>query len=786
MSTSPLVSLIVPIVNDDAWIGDTLQSGIDQSMNDIEIICVVGAAAAGHDLAERLPDADPRVRVVESEVSSAGGLRRAGVSAATAPYVLFLEPGDELTREATGEAYRKAIASDADVVGFTARPGRRAGDAIPERVQKARVVVLHEENIVRRLFPADAVPHVRIAEFLIRTELLRSVYAALPVGSPDDRAEGAVEVFLVCAAARTYAPVGTVAHLGLPRSGAGQIAYTGAALASTLDAVDAVTASRPIVREWARHSPNPEPLIDGYEALRLSRVARTLVCIHRAPADRQTQEIALLRERVDEIDIITAASIFAPETLPTISRLGTRIELGRKPVRNVLLRTNVLTTGGVSNVLRTQAQVFLDAGYGVTIATHIRGSDESLVPAGATLVEVAGTSRRDRLARWAEVCREHEIDVVIDHRVLYSRDWPGYALAARASAAATIGWLHNFAGRPTYNGTDLHTLLHDNLPALAQLIVLSPLDVAFWKLRGIPHTAYLPNPPSPMLLESAGGVVPKPAPVGRRLEVVWWGRLEEHTKQVTHLVEVARSLKSLGVDFRLRIIGPDWTDMSAAQLSTIVSRRGLDGLVDVTGPRHGDELLDAIDSSDIFINTSIIEGYLLTIPEAQSRGLPVVMYDLPWLIPTQDNPGVIAVRQGDADALAAAVAALAADPDRYEALSRASIEAAERATSYDFARLYEQLVSGTLPAEYSPEPTLDDARTSLELLLFYAERSAEQSAEAAKSGPRRRRRAAPASTPRTLGQRVERKLTGTGHSMLALAPWLRPLARRVKHALLRS
>ncbi|MCH6231724.1 glycosyltransferase [Microbacterium sp. CFH 31415] len=778
MSTSPLVSLIVLIVHDDQRIGATLRSCIDQSMHDVEIICVAGSMPADPALAERKA-ADPRVRIARSEDSSASGLRRTGVSAATAPYVLFLEPGDELISGAAEDAHKKATQGNADIVGFADATGAQDG-VVSERMQKARNTVLHEENIVRGLFPANAGSHGRVTGFLFRTELLRAVYTALPAGSSDD----AVEVFLACAAARTYAPLGESAHLRLSGRGSAEVAHSSAALSQDMGSLDAVTAIQPIVREWARHSPNPEPLLDGYEALRLSGVARALARVHRVPEARQMQEIKPLRARIDEIDIIAAASTFAPETLPTLTRLGTSIELGRKPVRNVLLRTNILTTGGVSNVLRTQAQVFLDAGYGVTIATHLHGSDESLVPEGATLVAVSGSSRRDRLARWVEVCREHEVDVVIDHRVLYSRDWPGYALAARASGAATIGWLHNFAGRPTYNGTDLHTLLHDNLPALAQLIVLSPLDVAFWKLRGIPRTAFLPNPPSPMLLGSAGDVAPKPAPVGRRLEVVWWGRLEEHTKKVTHLVEVARSLKRLGVDFRLRIIGPDWTDMSAAQLSTLVTRRGLDDVVDVIGPRHGDDLLEAIDSSDIFINTSIIEGYLLTIPEAQSRGLPVVMYDLPWLLPVQDNPGVIAVRQGDANALAAAVAALAADPDRYSALSRASIAAAERATSYDFAALYQQLVSGTLPAEYSPEPTLEDARVSLDLLVFYAERNAEQSVEAAKASANGRARATSAS--RSIGQRVEGKLTGTGHRVLALAPWLRPLARRVKHALLRS
>ncbi|MDF2576206.1 MAG: hypothetical protein K0S05_3118, partial [Agromyces sp.] len=113
-----------------------------------------------------------------------------------------------------------------------------------------------------------------------------------------------------------------------------------------------------------------------------------------------------------------------------------------------------------------------------------------------------------------------------------------------------------------------------NLDALAQLVVLSPLDVAFWKLRGIGRVVYLPNPPSPLLLGSTGTVSPKVAPTGRRLELVWWGRLEQHTKKVTELIEVAAALKRLGADFRLRIIGPDWADMSAARLSALAAERG--------------------------------------------------------------------------------------------------------------------------------------------------------------------------------------------------------------------
>jgi glycosyltransferase involved in cell wall biosynthesis len=370
---------------------------------------------------------------------------------------------------------------------------------------------------------------------------------------------------------------------------------------------------------------------------------------------------------------------------------------------------------------------------------------------------------------------------VFDHRIAYSRDWPEYALAARASRAATIGWIPNFAD-PTYFLHDVHSLLRTLHGSLAQLVVTSPIDVAFWKMRGIENVAYLPTPPSPCFRDSAHSAAPKAVPNGRPLEIVWWGRLEERTKRVTQLLEVAAVLDRLGLKFRLRIIGPDSSELTAGELAALVSRRGLDALVDVVGPRQSQDLLDAADSSDIFISTSIIEGYLLAVPEAQSRGLPVLMYDLPWLLPVHDDSGVITVAPPDPDALAHAIAALVEDEGRYATLSRASIATAERALSLDFASLYMHLFSGTLPAEFSPDPTLDDGQRALNLLIFSAEESGDWRAPSRRRGSSRRTRR---NSQRSLGRRVERVLTPFGHQVLNVAPWLRPVARQMKQTLLR-
>ena len=190
-------------------------------------------------------------------------------------------------------------------------------------------------------------------------------------------------------------------------------------------------------------------------------------------------------------DVVVAAARFYPESLAALKQHISPVGLGAKPVRSVILTTRILTTGGVSGVLLTQADFLQRAGYRVTIVARRYGSDRNLVPPGAEFIEMAGRGLPERLVEWAEICRAHAVDVVIDHQVLYSRDWPEYTLISRCLGVATIGWLHNFAARPIYDRNGLHQLLKDNVPLLETLVTLSPLDVAFWKLRDIGHAVYL-------------------------------------------------------------------------------------------------------------------------------------------------------------------------------------------------------------------------------------------------------------------------------------------------------
>lgn len=794
MESTPLVSIVIPVYNDAEVIAGAVESCLRQTLPAVEVIVVDDGSSDGTaEIVDEYAARDARVRVIrQGQNLSAYQARRIGILEARAEHLLFLDGDDELAEVAAERSLARALSTGADLVQFgidVVRNDGATGGGFEARLQPTNDTLLGT-NVLRGLFPVDQPAQGQLWRFLFRTQVLADAYALMPDDLVIPRVNDLPITFLAAALAAKYVSMPDRLyryHFG--RGGSGQkVADLGWAkfYAGAIDAINTIASA---VDRIADRSADPEFVLDTYRAARSSIIGYTTYYLAEHTAEHLLDAtFEHLLTRAPARDIVRGTARFWPAALDTVARhLGVRV-LGERAVRNVLLTTNIVRTGGVSGVLLSQARFLLQAGYSVTIAAREPGSDETMVPPGAEFVEIDGPDLASKLDQWARLCRARDVDVVIEHHWLYTKTWPAFALAATAEGAATVGWAHNFAGRSLLLGLNSLDFQARHLPALSHLVVLSPLDVAFWKLRGMPRVSYLPNPPSPLLLESASIAAPKPAAVRRPIELIWWGRLEQRTKRVAELVLVAAELDRLGVDFRMRIIGPDWSGMSAEKLMALAAAHGVADRVTAVGPLHGPDLIAAIDSSDLFVNTSVIEGYPLTIPEAQSRGLPVAMYELPWLAVGQGNAGIVSAPQADAAGLAAKIAEIASTPSMYERLSQASLEAGRRELTYDFASLYEQLVNGSLPASHSPAPTTDDIRRLLDLVVLFTEQNAKvRNAAAKRSTPSRRarqsagRRSAPA---RSRAWRFVARVTPAAHVVLDVAPWLRPAAARVKHALL--
>lgn len=93
MSSEPLVTVVLPSYNHGAFIEQALQSVLDQSVCNIEVLCMDDAST--DDTAARLARVnDPRVRVVTNSVNRGVSHRNLALRLARGPYIAFQNSDD--------------------------------------------------------------------------------------------------------------------------------------------------------------------------------------------------------------------------------------------------------------------------------------------------------------------------------------------------------------------------------------------------------------------------------------------------------------------------------------------------------------------------------------------------------------------------------------------------------------------------------------------------------------------------------------------------------------------
>jgi len=722
---SARVSIVIPLFNDEEYVAAALNSCLAQTLRDVEVICVDDASTdTTAEIVESYQRRDSRIRLIRQPANlSAFQARRAGIAAAEAPYILFLDGDDELVPHAAQTALAVAQKRNADVVGFGVTIVTE-NSPVPRRFEAALQPVFTELDrpaIIPSLFPAGEVANGHLWRYLFAAPLLRQAYANVPEDLRYYRANDLPVTFLALTHARRYASTADRLYRYHFRRGTSGHAIDGMERFQFLmSGIDPISAVRNAVVEAASHEGSPASTLASYESARLHIIGNVLHgWLSDTSGDLREKSLRLLQEKVGELTVVQAAAMFCEDALSAIAGLtDAPAHLG--DVRSVLLMTAHLDTGGLQSVLIDQATRLHKLGYRVTVVV-LRDTDRRIeLPAGVDVIILGGTTG-SRVGDIASICQEREIDVIIDHHILYNDRWPWFVLAGHAVGVPTIGWVHNFALRPIFDGTRRLSFLTEYARLLFRVVTLSPVDVAFWKLQGVPNAVYLANPPSSLMLSALEETVERR--VASPLNLAWWGRLDGPTKQVDHLIRIAAQLKARGVDFRLRIIGPDSRNLTASQLQDAAVEAGVADRLELVGERHGSDLSAELADAHVFVSASAIEGFQLTILEAQAMGMPVVMYDLPWLTSVRSNGGVISTPPNDPTAFADALVSLAEDPDAYARYSSAGRDFARRAAGVDVDGQLVGLLTDSLPPSASPEPSITDAQLLMSWLIRYSERS---------------------------------------------------------------
>lgn len=117
MGAAPKVSLLVPIYNVERYLRECLDSARDQTLQDIEIICINdGSTDGSRAIIQEYLDADPRFKVIDKSNSGYGNSMNLGLRAAAGEYIGILESDDFLDLDCLEVMYEKGHACNAEVV----------------------------------------------------------------------------------------------------------------------------------------------------------------------------------------------------------------------------------------------------------------------------------------------------------------------------------------------------------------------------------------------------------------------------------------------------------------------------------------------------------------------------------------------------------------------------------------------------------------------------------------------------------------------------------------------
>lgn len=112
-----LVSIIVPVYNVERYVRECLESLQNQTLEDIEVVCVDDGSTDGSLAILREYEAsDPRFKVITKPNAGYGNSMNLGFAAAQSEYVGVLESDDFCSLDMCETLYRKAKSYDADIV----------------------------------------------------------------------------------------------------------------------------------------------------------------------------------------------------------------------------------------------------------------------------------------------------------------------------------------------------------------------------------------------------------------------------------------------------------------------------------------------------------------------------------------------------------------------------------------------------------------------------------------------------------------------------------------------
>jgi glycosyltransferase involved in cell wall biosynthesis len=178
-SISPITSIIIPVYNVEAYIHECLDSLVNQSLREIEIICVNDCSTDGSlSILKEYEAKDSRIVVIDKPVNEGLSMtRNVGINIATGRYILFVDSDDYVEKDLCRKVIDCAEKNKADLVFYDYAAFWTKADLVTAKSKTSSLIDMD---------PSDKTGLLNLKAYawtkLVRGDYLRSLKLKFPDG----------------------------------------------------------------------------------------------------------------------------------------------------------------------------------------------------------------------------------------------------------------------------------------------------------------------------------------------------------------------------------------------------------------------------------------------------------------------------------------------------------------------------------------------------------------------------------------------------------------------------
>lgn len=149
-----LISVIIPVYNIEKYLGRCLESVVNQTYRDLEILLIEDGSTDGTlDICKSYAARDSRVRIIDNPGKSVGSARNLGVQASQGTYILMVDSDDYIRQDMIEVLYNGLVDTAADMAVGDFIRGTEMQYTFPSGVQKTEVITPGEA--LHRIYEND-------------------------------------------------------------------------------------------------------------------------------------------------------------------------------------------------------------------------------------------------------------------------------------------------------------------------------------------------------------------------------------------------------------------------------------------------------------------------------------------------------------------------------------------------------------------------------------------------------------------------------------------------------